>query len=62
MPLRVSGDASIFGYYSYMMLIAVTACVEYRILVSGASSNYTAVSNTSGYRYKFVLRLAEVDL
>jgi hypothetical protein len=35
-----------------MAVIAVTACVEYRTLVSGASSNYTAVSHASGYRYK----------
>jgi hypothetical protein len=31
--------------------IAVGACVEYKTLVAGASSNHIAVSHASGYRY-----------
>jgi hypothetical protein len=33
-------------------LIAVGACVEYKTLVAGASSNHIAISHASGYRYK----------
>jgi hypothetical protein len=44
-------DVAIYFQRESSTFIAVIACVEYRTLVSGASSNHTAVSHASGYRY-----------